>query len=97
MRDRKLSLTALTTLILTVSLPIANLPPLFQASQVLAQTPADHKVEADRLFQQGNEQFHNSQYKEALRKDSGQGVLTSVTSKADYHNYGKRPASETRA
>ncbi|MCC5612212.1 CHAT domain-containing protein [Nostoc sp. CHAB 5834] len=74
MRDRKLSLTALTTLILTVSLPIANLPALFQASQVLAQTPADRKVEADRLFQQGNEQFHNSQYKEALQ--SWQQALT---------------------
>ncbi|MBW4455519.1 MAG: hypothetical protein KME55_23955 [Nostoc indistinguendum CM1-VF10] len=30
-------------------------------------------------------------------KDSGQGVLTSVTSEVEYHNYGKRPASETRA
>lgn len=31
------------------------------------------------------------------RKDSGQEVLTNVTSKAEYHNYGKRPASEIRA
>ncbi|BAY24610.1 Fis family transcriptional regulator [Calothrix sp. NIES-2100] len=53
MRDRKLSLTALITVILTISQPIANLPPLFQVSQVLAQTPADRKVEADRLFQHG--------------------------------------------
>ena len=29
----------------------------------------------------------------AKGKDSGQGVLTSVTSEAEYHNYGKRPAS----
>jgi hypothetical protein len=29
-------------------------------------------------------------------KDSGQGGLTSVTSKADYHNYGKRPAAKVR-
>jgi predicted DNA-binding WGR domain protein len=32
-----------------------------------------------------------------LRKDSGQEVLTNVTSEAEYHNYGKRPASEIRA
>jgi hypothetical protein len=51
MGDRKLSLTALITLILTVSLPIANLPPLFKVSQLLAQTPAERKVEADRLLQ----------------------------------------------
>ncbi|MEH1797776.1 MAG: hypothetical protein V7L13_01160, partial [Nostoc sp.] len=30
-------------------------------------------------------------------KDSGQEVLTNVTSEAEYHNYGKRPASEIRA
>ncbi|MEH1798769.1 MAG: putative toxin-antitoxin system toxin component, PIN family, partial [Nostoc sp.] len=32
-----------------------------------------------------------------LGKDSGQEVLTNVTSEAEYHNYGKRPASEIRA
>ncbi|MFN6538665.1 MAG: hypothetical protein RM021_020260 [Nostoc sp. EkiNYC01] len=32
-----------------------------------------------------------------FRKDSGQEVLTNVTSEAEYHNYGKRPASEIRA
>ncbi|WP_341531478.1 CHAT domain-containing protein (plasmid) [Nostoc sp. UHCC 0302] len=67
MRDRKLSLTALITLILTISQPIANLPPLFQVSQVLAQTPADRKAEADRLFQQGIEQFQISQFGAALQ------------------------------
>nr|MDZ8063503.1 hypothetical protein [Nostoc sp. EkiNYC01] len=32
-----------------------------------------------------------------IGKDSGQEVLTNVTSEAEYHNYGKRPASEIRA
>lgn len=67
MRDRKLSLTALITLILTVSQPIANLPPLFQPSQVLAQTPADRKAEADRLLNQGMEQFKTGQFETALQ------------------------------
>lgn len=67
MRDRKLSLTALIVLILTVSQPIANLPPLFQVSQVLAQTPKDRKAEADQLLQQGIEQFQTSQFEAALQ------------------------------
>ncbi|MEH2030292.1 MAG: CHAT domain-containing tetratricopeptide repeat protein [Nostoc sp.] len=67
MGDRKLSLTALITLILTVSLPIANLPPLFQASAVLAQTPANRKDEADRLLQQGREQYQTNQSEAALK------------------------------
>ncbi|MEH2198409.1 CHAT domain-containing protein [Nostoc sp.] len=67
MRDRKLSLTALIVLILTVSQPIANLPPLFQVSQVLAQTPADRKAEAVQLLQQGREQYQTSQFEAALQ------------------------------
>ncbi|MBG1266719.1 CHAT domain-containing protein [Nostoc sp. WHI] len=67
MRDRKLSLTALITVILTISQPIANLPPLFQMSQVLAQTPVDRKAEADRLFQQGKKQYQTSQFEVALQ------------------------------
>jgi CHAT domain-containing protein len=67
MGDHKLSLTALITLILSVSQPIANLPPLFQASQVLAQTPVDRKAEADRLLNQGIEQYQTSQVEAALQ------------------------------
>lgn len=67
MRDRKFSLTALITLILTVSQSIGNLPPLFQVSQVLAQTSADRKVEADRLLQQGREQYQTNQSEAALK------------------------------
>ncbi|WP_341531788.1 CHAT domain-containing protein (plasmid) [Nostoc sp. UHCC 0302] len=63
----KLSLTVLITLILTVSQPIANLSILFQASQVLAQTPADGKAEADRLLAQGMEEFQTSQFEAALQ------------------------------
>ena len=29
-------------------------------------------------------------------KDSGQGVLTGVTSEADHHSYGTKPAAKTR-
>ncbi|WP_442948230.1 helix-turn-helix domain-containing protein [Nostoc sp.] len=32
-------------------------------------------------------------YQYNYSKDSGQRVLTSVTSEADYHNNGKKPAS----
>ncbi|MHC5597104.1 MAG: CHAT domain-containing protein, partial [Nostoc sp.] len=67
MGDRKLSLTAFLTLILTVSLPIANLPPLFQVSQVLAQTPTDRKAEADQLLLQGIEQFQTGQLEAVLQ------------------------------
>ncbi|MBW4671294.1 MAG: CHAT domain-containing protein [Cyanomargarita calcarea GSE-NOS-MK-12-04C] len=63
----QLSLTALMALILTTSLPIANLPPLFQGSQVLAQSPADRKAEADRLFVQGIEQANTIQFRAALQ------------------------------
>ncbi|MBX9254875.1 tetratricopeptide repeat protein [Desmonostoc muscorum CCALA 125] len=66
MRDRKLSLTVLITLLLSISPQIANLPSLFQASQVLAQTPADRKAEADFLLLQGYKQIHADQYKAGL-------------------------------
>ncbi|MBD2518962.1 CHAT domain-containing protein [Nostoc sp. FACHB-973] len=66
MRYRKLSLTALITLILTISQPIANLPILFQPSQVLAQS-TNSKAQADRLFQQGIEQYQTSQFEAALQ------------------------------
>ncbi|WP_427158656.1 tetratricopeptide repeat protein [Aliinostoc sp. HNIBRCY26] len=67
MRCRQLSLIAFITLILTVALPIANLPTVFPASQLLAQTPADRKAEADRLLQQGIQQFQTSQFTAALQ------------------------------
>ncbi|MFH7029601.1 MAG: hypothetical protein ACHBN1_30595 [Heteroscytonema crispum UTEX LB 1556] len=48
-----------------------------------------------------NSSHRSSEYRLSERlmigKDSGQEVLTNVTSEAEYHNYGKRPASEIRA
>ncbi|MBE9148014.1 CHAT domain-containing tetratricopeptide repeat protein [Coleofasciculus sp. LEGE 07092] len=40
---------------------------LIQPSQVLAQTPEERKAEADRLFNQGIEQFQTSQFEAALQ------------------------------
>jgi CHAT domain-containing protein len=71
---RKISLIASISLILTVLQPVVNLPILFQVSQVLAQTPADRIAEAERLYQQGDQQIQTSQYKEALQ--SFQQALT---------------------
>ena len=67
MSYRQIRLIAFITFILTVLQPVVNLPMLFQVSQVLAQTPANRKAEADRLFQQGIEQFQISQFTAALQ------------------------------
>ena len=67
MSYRQIPLIAFITFILTVLQPVVNLPMLFQVSQVLAQTPATRKAEADRLFQQGIEQFQTSQFTAALQ------------------------------
>ncbi|BAY60707.1 TPR repeat-containing protein [Calothrix brevissima NIES-22] len=65
---RNLSLGAFITLILTIFLPVtANLPALLQMSQVLAQTTNPRKAEADRLFQQGFEQFKTGQLEAAIQ------------------------------
>ncbi|MDM3851744.1 MAG: tetratricopeptide repeat protein [Aphanizomenon gracile PMC627.10] len=67
MFHRQIRLIAFITFILTVLQPVVNLPVLFQVSQVLAQTPANRKAEADRLFMQGNEQYQTSQFTAALQ------------------------------
>jgi CHAT domain-containing protein/Flp pilus assembly protein TadD len=67
MSDYKIRLIALITFMLTVLQPAVNLPVLFQVSQVLAQTPAARKAEADRLLRQGSEQGNNSQFTAALQ------------------------------
>jgi CHAT domain-containing protein len=67
MRYRKLSsLTALTTLIFTISQPPANFPRPFQESQVLAQTSPLGKAEVIRLSEQGIEQFQTRQFDAAF-------------------------------
>ena len=71
---RKISLIASISLILTVLQPVVNLPILFQVSQVFAQTATDRIAEAERLYQQGDQQIQTSQYKEALQ--SFQQALT---------------------
>jgi CHAT domain-containing protein/uncharacterized protein HemY len=67
MFHRQIRLIALITFILTVLQPAVNLPVLFQVSQVLAQTPAARRAEADRLLQQGIEQYQTSQFTAALQ------------------------------
>jgi CHAT domain-containing protein/Flp pilus assembly protein TadD len=68
MRYRRISsLTTLTTLIFTLSLPPADFPGLFQASQVLAQTPELRKAEAVRLSEQGIQQFQANQFDAAFQ------------------------------
>ncbi|MDF5731802.1 MAG: tetratricopeptide repeat protein, partial [Rhizonema sp. PD38] len=55
-------------LLIAISLPVTiNLSALSQMSQVLAQTPADRKAEAERLLQQGREQYQTSQFEAALK------------------------------
>ena len=68
MRYRRISsLIALTSLIFTVLQLPANVPGLFQASQVLAQTPELRKAEAVRLSEQGIEQFQTRQFDAAFQ------------------------------
>ena len=56
-----LSLLAMTGSVVAPALLVSLTAP------VLAQTESDRKAEADRLLQQGREQFQTSQYREALQ------------------------------
>jgi tetratricopeptide (TPR) repeat protein len=71
MRLQRISLTALLTLVATLTIGdfplIQNPQSQIQTSLVLAQTPDARKAEADRLLQQGNQQFRTSQFEAALR------------------------------
>ncbi|MFM7715737.1 MAG: tetratricopeptide repeat protein, partial [Microcystis sp.] len=55
------------SLLLAVTLPVVNgkLPPLIPA--VVAQNTNARKAEADRLLQQGIQQYQTSQFREALQ------------------------------
>jgi CHAT domain-containing protein/Tfp pilus assembly protein PilF len=66
MRINKFLILVFSTLLLT-ELHSVWLNPVIFGSTVLAQTLNVRKTEADRLFQQGNEQFDNSQFQEALQ------------------------------
>ncbi|MBW4669677.1 MAG: CHAT domain-containing protein [Cyanomargarita calcarea GSE-NOS-MK-12-04C] len=73
MRINKFLLLVFSTLLLT-GLQSVWLNPVIFGSTVVAQTLNARKTEGDRLFQQGNEQFHNSQFQAALQ--SWQQALT---------------------
>jgi CHAT domain-containing protein/uncharacterized protein HemY len=88
MHLQRVSLTAFLTLVATLTIsdfPLIQNPTflaaqeqnslqLFPQSQVLAQTPADLKVQAYQLFQQGIGQYQISQFEPALQ--SWQQALT---------------------
>ncbi len=71
MRLQSISLTALLTLVATLTIGdfplIQNPQSQIQTSLVLAQTPDARKAEADRLKQQGIEQSQSRQYEAAFQ------------------------------
>jgi len=72
---RKIGFPVLITLLSAGAIPFAaNLRVVFSTPSVLAQTSDARKAEADRLFEQGIEQFQTSQYEAALQ--SWQQALT---------------------
>ncbi len=71
MRPKRIGLIALLTLLATLTIDncqlIQNPKAQIPSSQVLAQTPSSRKAEADRLLQQGIEQYQTSQFEAALK------------------------------
>ncbi len=68
MYPQKLRLITLLTLVATLSgAAVPNLPVAFTASRVLAQTVDEREAQADKLLNQGYEQFNISQYETALQ------------------------------
>jgi tetratricopeptide (TPR) repeat protein len=64
----QIGILALLTLLITISTPIpVNLWASFSSTQVLAQTPDARKAEADRLNEQGIQQYSISQFEAALQ------------------------------
>ena len=78
MHFRKMTLIALLTLVTTVTISdfpfIQNSTSQIQNFRVLAQTPDAQKAEADRLLEQGLEQYRTSQFDAAIQ--SWQQALT---------------------
>ena len=78
MHFRKMTLIALLTLVTTVTISdfpfIQNSTSQIQNFRVLAQTPDAQKAEADRLLEQGIEQYRTSQFDAAIQ--SWQQALT---------------------
>src|SRR5919199_1741859 len=71
MRPQRIGLIALLTVLATVAIDnvqfIQNPKSQILNSQVLAQTPDIRKAEAERLFQQGIEQYKTGQFEAALQ------------------------------
>lgn len=63
----RIAVVFLTLHIATVSTPTTLIPLSPGGLRVLAQTPDAQKAEADRLLQQGIEQFQTSQFDAALQ------------------------------
>ncbi|BAY60624.1 TPR repeat-containing protein [Calothrix brevissima NIES-22] len=66
MKLQKIALVSLIALLTTIAQTPINLPTV-GITQALAQNPQARKAEADRLFNQGNQQFQTSQFEAALR------------------------------
>ena len=58
---------AAVTLLLTAGFPLLPIPDFLLPAVAQAQTTADRKAEANRLFQQGIQQLQTSQYEAALK------------------------------
>jgi CHAT domain-containing protein/tetratricopeptide (TPR) repeat protein len=67
MHLRRISITALITVLATLSPFSPNWQAPLKSLQVLAQTEQAQKVEADRLLAQGIEQYETSQFRAALQ------------------------------
>ncbi len=68
MRFHNLGLSAFVCLLVVLSTSwVPNLSMVFTASQVLAQTANQRKTEAERLLQQGIQQYQTSQFTAALQ------------------------------
>ncbi|GAB4204943.1 MAG: hypothetical protein Fur006_60560 [Coleofasciculaceae cyanobacterium] len=68
MQPGKIGITALITLLAATTTEFApHFPLSFAVPPALAQTSANRKAEADRLLEQGNQQFNTSQFQAALQ------------------------------
>lgn len=67
MQIQKLSLGVLIALLTSLAPFSLQFSAALTVPQVLAQSPSSRKTEADRLLQQGVQQFQSSQFQAALQ------------------------------
>ncbi|BAY23825.1 TPR repeat-containing protein [Calothrix sp. NIES-2100] len=67
MKIHKIALITLIALLSTIAQAPINRSAIGGITQVLAQTPSVSKAQADRLFEQGNQQYESSQFAAALQ------------------------------